>query len=70
VNLPDGWRAALNLWCAPAAAFKDSCFRLVETVPTHSLGELSLTLRQADNEAISWFTDLLDAVRTTDLTKP
>jgi RES domain-containing protein len=30
VKLPDGWRAALDLLCASAEPFDDSCFRSVE----------------------------------------
>jgi hypothetical protein len=35
VKLPDGWRAALDLWCASAAPFDDSCFRSVELAWAH-----------------------------------
>jgi RES domain-containing protein len=35
VKLPDGWRAALDLLCASAAPFDDSCFRSVELAWAH-----------------------------------
>jgi hypothetical protein len=35
VKLPDGWRAALDLFCVFAVPFDDSCFRSVELAWAH-----------------------------------
>jgi RES domain-containing protein len=35
VKLPDGWRAALDLFCVSAVPFDDSCFRSVELAWAH-----------------------------------
>jgi RES domain-containing protein len=35
VKLPDGWRAALDVLCASAVPFDDSCFRSVELAWAH-----------------------------------
>jgi len=35
VNLPDGWRAAVDLLCGSAVPFDDSCFRSVELAWAH-----------------------------------
>ena len=35
MKLPDGWRAALDLLCASAVPFDDSCFRSVELAWAH-----------------------------------
>lgn len=35
MKLPDGWRPALDLFCASAALFEDSCFRSVELTWAH-----------------------------------
>ena len=35
MKLPDGWRAALDLFCISAVPFDDSCFRSVELAWGH-----------------------------------
>lgn len=35
MKLPEGWRAALDLFCASAVPFEDSCFRSVELAWAH-----------------------------------
>ena len=35
MKLPDGWRAALDLFCVSAVPFDDSCFRSVELAWAH-----------------------------------
>lgn len=35
MKLPDGWRAALDVLCASAMPFGDSCFRSVELAWAH-----------------------------------